>query len=104
MADNALVHETSYIIETNPETASVNRTSLFATGVAGCETNVSSITAAGSVSRVVFSDRPDNQKANNPMATLTVAMINVVRIFPRPGINTKAAASVPAAAPNVFSA
>src|SRR5437867_9405044 len=103
MADNALVHETSYIIETNPETASVNRTSLFATGVAGCETNVSSIIAAGSVSRV-FSDRPDNQKANNPIATLTVAMINVVRIFPRPGINTKAAASVPAAAPNVFSA
>ena len=106
MAERARVQDTSYIIATNPDTASVRRTSLPAAGFNGL-----------SWERPAVSERPVRvslsvdvrspsaiHTANNPIATLTAAIVNVVLVFPIPGINTSAAAIVPAAAPNVLSA
>jgi hypothetical protein len=106
IAERARVHDTSYIIETNPETASVIRTSL---STIGFELDVGDKGAAPSApvrrdEGFEPGSHPDSHMAKRPMATLTVAMINVVRILPIPGIKTSAANRDPAAAPNVFSA
>ena len=104
-AESARVQDTSYIIATNPDTASVTRTSLSAVGFDGL--SPWERPAEGRVRVSVSTDAsfiPDVHTANNPIATLTVAIIKVVRVLPIPGINTRAAAIVPAAAPNVFNA
>src|SRR5262249_8813247 len=98
-------HDTSYIIETNPDTASVIRTNL---STIGFELDVGDKGAPSSPVRRDGGSNPgsppDSHIAKSPMATLTVAMINVVRILPIPGIKTSAANRDPAAAPKVFSA
>src|SRR5436309_15878494 len=106
MAERARVQDTSYIIATNPDTARVRRTSLPAAGLDSL--SPWERPAEGRVVRVSLSVDvccPSAiHTANHPIATLTAAIVNVVLVFPIPGINTSAAAIVPAAAPNVLSA
>src|SRR5580692_2463098 len=98
IAVSARVHDTSYIIETKPDTASVISTSLSASGLDGGN---SGIAVTGSASRADDSIPPDIHIATRPIATLIAATISVVRRFPILGISTSAARSDPAAAPNV---
>src|SRR5207249_9640883 len=104
MAERARVQDTSYIIATNPDTARVRRTSLPDVGLT-CPSHWERAERRVRVSLSVDVCCPSAiHTANNPIATLTAAIVNVVLVFPIPGINTSAAAIVPAAAPNVLSA
>src|SRR5438128_11509601 len=108
MAERARVQDTSYIIATNPDTARVRRTSLPDVGLTCLSHPSREARSAGRRVRVSLSVDvccPSAiHTANNPIATLTAAIVNVVLVFQIPGLNTSAAAIVPAAAPNVLSA
>ena len=108
MAERARVQDTSYIIATNPDTTRVRRTSLSDTGLESLSPPSREGRSARRRVRVSLSLNVRSPSAihtaNNPIATLTAAIVNVVLVFPIPGINTSAAAIVPAAAPNVLSA
>src|SRR5262249_40097521 len=104
MAESARVQETSYIMETNPETASVSKTNLSAVRLGGNEGSDASFPSCRNRGDERSAPSPPSQRAKRPIATFTAAIINVVLVFPIPGISTKAANKDPAAAPKVFSA
>ena len=85
----------------NPETPRVSRTRRSVAG-----SDVRSIWP-DSGSAIAFSSRTSRLSstiANNPIPRFNPAINNVLRVFPSSGMKTRAAASVPNAAPKVFRA